>query len=1120
MALALVLAGCGAQRAPDEVQTVASALNTVQVDSFFNDGNGWTDASAYSTIRYPDVNNDVRSDVCGRRNDGVWCAVDDGTGKLVNPARWNSTFTDANGWNADPYFKTIAFPDLNNDGKADICGRGPTAPGGTAAGIWCGLSNGHTFGSLSNWNSGFSDGNGWNQPQYYSTIQFPDVNRDGKADVCARGVAGILCGVNTGTSFGSAAVPLWSSLYSDVNGWTASKYYTTIHFPDINGDGVADVCGRGPDGNGNVGVWCGTSNGSTFNNVTMWNTTFGDPAWDDYKYFSTIQFADVNGDGKDDLCGRGPGGGAGTTIGVWCALSNGTNGFGTPTLWNTTIGNYTWDSDVYSGTIRASKGMVCGRGVNGMYCAYSNGTTFKYEVLESSNESDASGWGAPWYYKTLGVTSDFKIAGRGSAGIWATPTSRDELSINTSADVTARRSALINRIWGQTSLDTTQGVDSDTVLNTNSIDGLPLPAGTTVHRYQINMPTSGGIPVPGGPASVQGLADFYMPPGGSTRFVILSPGHACTYARLPAQGAQTIVDLLNERYAVLATYLPGFTPLDCCHINHNQLFVGNMRPANGRHPYVYFLDPIRRSLNTIASQAHQQIDMAGVDGGGWATTVYAALDTRVTASIPVSGTEPFYMRSPQDTEQNNDVAGGNDFFSFATRTTPNKLVVTGYKDLYLLGGAGTARKQIQVLNRNDDCCFGAAQFTSEPSGQTWDQAARANELEIRQRLATLPAVGSFRLEINEADDNCTIAGTCGVTRPFDCGGGSFTAPARHEISKNARTAVILSELNGNDAVMSSPGGGVAFARSFNGDFWFNDIWGWTDTGIPMVGTPAGLWKASSSLMDGFYRDPNNHPVHATWSGDGNPWQPTGEIGGTIISDPAVASAGAGFMDMMAVGADYHLSHWWSTGGPWSVEAIDTGTARAVGRPALTSWGPGRLDVFFRGHESALYHAWTSTGSGPYQLEVLSGQLPGGVIKSYPSAGSVVGSPGSLFVYVTGTNNGLYEIAKVDNGAWTTTQVIGTSNPGYSNLGSPSASVSSAGDRSVAARVNWDNFGFFSRPHFQSFWSFTYVPNPGDSILGSPSPGGSLIIDTTHVGLQPSPGGSNNWGALTGAILDR
>lgn len=259
----------------------------------------------YSTIRFPDVNGDGRSDICWRRPaNGILCALSSGS-VFSTPRAWNpdviTQFSNTNGWQSSPsYYGTIRFPDLNGDGKADVCGRG-------GAGVWCGLSNGNSFAPVTLWqrdpSSAFSDGNGWNTEQYYGTISYADVNGDGLLDLCGRGSSGIYCALNLGTRFGSSA--LWINYqYSDAAGWNTASHYSTIRFIDVNGDGKADVCGRGRGG-----IICAISTGASFVNDHLWTTQYSDSAgWNSPKYYSTIQFADINKDGFIDICGRGSGG--------------------------------------------------------------------------------------------------------------------------------------------------------------------------------------------------------------------------------------------------------------------------------------------------------------------------------------------------------------------------------------------------------------------------------------------------------------------------------------------------------------------------------------------------------------------------------------------------------------------------------------------------------------------------------------------------------------------------------------------------------------------------------------------------------------------------------------------
>ncbi|MGH2897336.1 MAG: FG-GAP repeat domain-containing protein, partial [Solirubrobacteraceae bacterium] len=176
----------------------------------------------YSTIRFADVNGDNRADVCGRGSGGLHCAMNLG-GTFGAAGLVIPNFSDIGGWDQPQYYRTIQLADLNGDHRADVCGRG-------TAGMWCATSIGASFNPLSLWVANFSDAAGWNAgPFYYSTIRLTDVTGDGRADVCGRGSGGIHCAASTGGSFG--AVNLWTPSFRDADGWKAPEYYSTIRFP-------------------------------------------------------------------------------------------------------------------------------------------------------------------------------------------------------------------------------------------------------------------------------------------------------------------------------------------------------------------------------------------------------------------------------------------------------------------------------------------------------------------------------------------------------------------------------------------------------------------------------------------------------------------------------------------------------------------------------------------------------------------------------------------------------------------------------------------------------------------------------------------------------------------------
>ena len=79
---------------------------------------------------------------------------------------------------------TIRFGDVNGDGRADVCGR-------SAAGLFCALANGRSFLKPTLWLAGMSDAAGW--APYGASLELRDVDGDGRADVCARGPEGVVC---------------------------------------------------------------------------------------------------------------------------------------------------------------------------------------------------------------------------------------------------------------------------------------------------------------------------------------------------------------------------------------------------------------------------------------------------------------------------------------------------------------------------------------------------------------------------------------------------------------------------------------------------------------------------------------------------------------------------------------------------------------------------------------------------------------------------------------------------------------------------------------------------------------------------------------------------------------
>jgi hypothetical protein len=233
-------------------------------------------------MAFGDLNNDNKDDVCVRGPSGLMCALSTGTsfGSVTN---WSTAFSDANGWGASAsLYTTIRLFDMDNDGKDDVCARG-------TSGMKCAMSTGSAFGSLTLWQSAasaFSDANGYNSAEYYATIQYGDVNGDGLIDICVRAASGMKCAVSSGSSF--ATPSLWSSTYSDAGGWNTPSAYSTIKLSDLDADGQWDICGRATGG-----LKCAVSTGTAFGSTSTWSSDFSDAnGWNGVAYYSSLAFAE------------------------------------------------------------------------------------------------------------------------------------------------------------------------------------------------------------------------------------------------------------------------------------------------------------------------------------------------------------------------------------------------------------------------------------------------------------------------------------------------------------------------------------------------------------------------------------------------------------------------------------------------------------------------------------------------------------------------------------------------------------------------------------------------------------------------------------------------------------
>jgi hypothetical protein len=523
---------------------------------------------------------------------------------------------------------------------------------------------------------------------------------------------------------------------------------------------------------------------------------------------------------------------------------------------------------------------------------------------------------------------------------------------------------------------------------------------------------------------------------------VLSPGHFCTFDDGNAQtdtgpGMQrTINNLLVDGYSVFAVYMPHATPADCGGTAaHDQMFDQHL--ATSGSELKFFLEPIAAGLNYLKTRSAQDqfpqyttFDMVGLSGGGWTTVLYAAIDPTIRTSVHVAGSMPLFLtNSIGDREQ----------------TLTSFYTAHHYLDLYIMGAYGAGRRQVQVLNRRDSCCFGEAQHPAGlPLG--WEASVLAYERSVRDKMFALGS-GSFHLEIDEA------------------------APS-HMISWNTLVDVILTELNGGRAFVGAGSTTDAFVRGLNGNLWHNGAAGWLDTGFPMIGT-ASATQAVVNQQDVFFRSPSNQIMHAFTNGSG--WQQEA-MGGTIITDP-VAVASNGENHVLALGMSYSPFRWNRVNGVWQHQAIDA-SFRGLGRAAAVSPAANRLEVFLRGFDRAVYRL-------SFNGTTWSRETAGGTIVDFPSA---IADSGNLRVYARGLSPALFEAFKSSSGSWQWTNLTAlTSSISSGSVGTP-AVTRNAGNVRVYSRTSSGSLASFT---LQSAWTFT---DHGGSFTGSPAAanGGALV----------------------------
>jgi hypothetical protein len=191
---------------------------------------------------------------------------------------------------------------------------------------------------------------------------------------------------------------------------------------------------------------------------------------------------------------------------------------------------------------------------------------------------------------------------------------------------------------------------------------------------------------------------IFLPETSNGKLILYHQGHSGGFVN----GKQIIQAFLNSGFSVAAFSMPliglnnqptvqieNFGPIQF--FKHNQLILLDSDEFSSMN---YFFTPINITLNhLIENYSFDEYHMVGISGGGWASTVYPAIDTRISKSFSVAGSLPLSLR--------NTIGDVGDYEQYNKKFYS----ILNYFELYIMSSYGQDREFTQIFNKYDPCCF-------------------------------------------------------------------------------------------------------------------------------------------------------------------------------------------------------------------------------------------------------------------------------------------------------------------------------------------------------------------------------------------------------------------------------
>ena len=238
----------------------------------YEGGSNWGGGNYATSIAFGDIDGDGRDEI------GITRKSDQNARYFILDSDFTLLHNGGNDWGGDNYATSIAFGDVDGDGRDEI---------GVARKS---DQNARYFILDDNFNPLHNGGNDWGGDNYATSIAFGDVDEDGKDEI----------GVARKSDQNARYFILddnFNPLHEGGQNWGASNYATSIAFGDTDGNGTDEIgIARETPDNARYFILNYDSDAASFTTIDQ-----GGEDWGGDNYATSIAFGDVNGDGTNDV---------------------------------------------------------------------------------------------------------------------------------------------------------------------------------------------------------------------------------------------------------------------------------------------------------------------------------------------------------------------------------------------------------------------------------------------------------------------------------------------------------------------------------------------------------------------------------------------------------------------------------------------------------------------------------------------------------------------------------------------------------------------------------------------------------------------------------------------------